>query len=60
MVEIISAKEHNLEIRGERQDIEYLVELLREAQPEGTLGDLLYKLELDVDDELRQQVSDEA
>lgn len=60
MLEIIKAQEHTLKIEGERSDIEYLVELLRRENPEGTVGDLLYQLELQVDEELRKSVEEDA
>ena len=43
MAKIYRFKEHNLVIEGEKHDILYLAELLREA--EGAVGDLRYKIE---------------
>lgn len=57
--EIISAREHNLEISGEREDIKCLVEILQQYHPEGTLGDLLYKLDKEVDEEFRRECDEE-
>lgn len=42
-VKIYRFKEHNLVIEGEKHDMLYLAELLREA--EGTVGDLRYQIE---------------
>lgn len=53
-------KEHNLIIQGEKQDILYLAELLREA--EGTVGDLRYQIEyaFDIDGVRSYNTEDES
>ena len=57
---IYQFKEHNLVIQGEKQDILYLAELLREA--EGTVGDLRYQIEyaFDIDDVRSYNTEDES
>lgn len=58
-IKIYRFKEHNLVIEGEKQDILYLAELLREA--EGTVGDLRYKIEyaFDIDNVRSYNTEDE-
>jgi hypothetical protein len=38
-------REHDVQITGERHHLEELAELLRRADVDGTLGDLVYKIE---------------
>lgn len=38
-------REHDVQITGEKHHLEELVELLRKADVEGTLGDLVYQIE---------------
>lgn len=42
-IKIYRFKEHNLVVEGEKHDLLYLADLLREA--EGTVGDLRYQIE---------------
>lgn len=42
-IKIYRFKEHNLVVEGEKYDLLYLADLLREA--EGTIGDLRYQIE---------------
>ena len=46
-IEIYEFKEHAFCVRGEKRDLLYLAELLRNA--EGTLGDLRYQIEYEFD-----------
>ena len=42
-IKIYRFKEHNFVVEGEKHDLLYLADLLREA--EGTVGDLRYQIE---------------
>ena len=59
-VKIYRFKEHNLVIEGEKHDMMYLAELLREA--EGTVGDLRYQIEyaFDIDGVRSDNIEDEG
>ena len=59
-VKIYRFKEHNLVIEGEKRDILYLAELLREA--DGTVGDLRYQMEyaFDIDGIRSENTEDEG
>ena len=59
-VKIYRFKEHNLVIEGEKHDMLYLAELLREA--EGTVGDLRYQIEyaFDIDGVRSDNIEDEG
>lgn len=46
-IKIYRFKEHNLAVEGEKHDLLYLADLLREA--EGTVGDLRYQIEYTFD-----------
>ena len=60
MAKIYRFKEHALVIEGEKHDILYLAELLREA--EGTVGDLRYQIEyaFDIDGVRSENTEDES
>lgn len=45
MVEIYTFREHCFTVSGEKDDMIYLAELLRDA--EGTLGDLRFQIEVE-------------
>lgn len=50
-------QEHNFKVSGEKEDLIYLAELLRDA--EGTLGDLRYQIELEFDiDGIRTEIEE--
>lgn len=46
---IYKFKEHNLTIMGEKHDLIELAKRLRESEVEGTIGDLVYKIEYEFD-----------
>ena len=60
MVKIYQFKEHGFSVEGEKADLLYLAELLRNA--EGTLGDLRYQIEyaFDIDGVRSENIEDEG
>ena len=57
MTKIYHFQEHNLVIEGEKEDLLYLADILRDA--EGTLGDLRYQIEYAFDIDNVRSYNDE-
>lgn len=54
MIKIYEFREHDLVVKGEKHHLVELAEALRNSEVEGTLSDLVYKIEYEFDiDEIR-------